>query len=74
MNNVTISIEADTEAWAEEKAQMADFASASEYLAHLVQRERDVERLRSMLDVDGVDAVTMVEALRQLEAESKTDI
>ena len=71
MNNVTISIEADTEAWAEEKARAAGFASASEYLAHLVQRERDVELLRSMLDVDGVDAVTMVEALRQIRAEIK---
>ena len=49
MNSVTISIEADTEAWAEEKARAAGFASVSEYLAYLVQRERDVERFREKL-------------------------
>ena len=49
MNSVTISIEAATEAWAEEKARAAGYASASEYLAHLVQRERDVEQFRATL-------------------------
>lgn len=68
MNSVTISLEADTEAWAEEKARAAGFASVSEYLAYLVQRERDVERLRSMLDVDGTDAVAMDEAIRTIRA------
>lgn len=71
MNSVTISIEAETEAWAEEKARAAGYASASEYLAYLVQRERDVEHLRSMLDVDGTDAVAMDEAIRTIRAEIK---
>lgn len=71
MNSVTISIEAATEVWAEEKARAAGFASASEYLAYLVQRARDVEHLRSMLDVDGNDAVAMDEAIRRIRAEIK---
>lgn len=71
MNSVTISIEAATEAWAEEKARAAGFASVSEYLAYLVQRERDVEHLRSMLDVDGTDAVAMDDAIRRIRAEIK---
>ena len=69
MNSVTIAIEADTEAWAEEKARAAGYASASEYLAYLVQRERDVEHLRSMLDVDESDALSVDDAIRMVRAE-----
>ena len=68
MNSVTISIEAATEAWAEAKAKAMGHASASEYLAYLVQRERDIEHVRSMLDVDEADALPLDEAIRTVRA------
>jgi hypothetical protein len=43
-------------------------ASASEYLAYLVQRERDIEHVRSMLDVDEADALPLDEAIRTVRA------
>ncbi|PLL14806.1 hypothetical protein C0V75_05195 [Tabrizicola sp. TH137] len=69
MNTVTISIEAATEAWAEEKARAEGYASASEYVAFLVQRERDIEHLRSLLDVDESDVLPVDDAIGMVRAE-----
>lgn len=49
MNAHVIDLSDETEAWATARAEAEGFATLSDYVAHLVQRQKDAEALRAML-------------------------
>ncbi|MEY4983433.1 MAG: hypothetical protein RIR62_1699 [Pseudomonadota bacterium] len=65
MNAHVVELPDETEAWATARAEAEGFATLSDYMAHLVQRQKDIETLRAMLaegQEDGTHDWTAVEA------------
>jgi hypothetical protein len=55
MNTVVVELPDETDAWAKAKAEAEGFLTLSDYMAHLVQQQKDIETLRAklMLGMEG---------------------
>ncbi len=55
MNMVVVELPEETDTWAKAKAEAEGFLTLSDYMAHLVQQQKDIEALRAklMLGMEG---------------------
>lgn len=49
MNMVIVELPEETDTWAKARAEAEGFLTLSDYMAHLVQQQKDIETLRAKL-------------------------
>ncbi len=69
MNIHVVELPDETELWAKARAEAEGFLTLSDYVAHLVQQQKDIETLRAklMLGMEG-DAISFDEMSARLRA------
>lgn len=69
MNIHVVELPDETDTWAKARAEAEGFLTLSDYMAHLVQQQKDIETLRGklMLGMEG-DAISFEEMSARLRA------
>lgn len=73
MNIHVVELPDETELWAQARAEAEGFLTLSDYMAHLVQQQKDIETLRAKLmpGMEG-DAISFDEMSARLRARLET--